>query len=402
MVNSRGIGYGFQREASQKPRRFSRFCIAMARKIPIEAISPTPGQADLLRKRLLQWFSREKRDLPWRRTRDPYAILISEFMLQQTQVATVIPYYERFLKVLPTLRDLAGASENEVLHLWAGLGYYGRARNLHATAKKIMAEYDGKVPCQFADLLFLPGIGRYVAGAVASIAFNAQAPAVDTNVIRVLFRVFALRDDPQSLRTRGALEDLVLRLLPAGQAGDFNQALMELGASVCLPRNPLCAKCPWGALCKAFHEGCPEKFPPPREKPPIQQVQEACAVVQYGTRFFLSRRCRAENKRYRNMWEFPAVVLAEGGDPREALRQNMRDEFALPVEILEEWASIRHQVTHHKIQKRVFLCKPASTALGDFQDDPDISWFTLEEMKSLAMGSPNRKIAFLLQPDFAS
>ena len=374
----------------------------MARKTPIEAISPTPGQADLLRKRLLQWFAREKRDLPWRRTRDSYDILVSEFMLQQTQVATVIPYFERFLKALPTLRSLAEASENEVLHLWAGLGYYGRARNLHAAAKKIMAEYGGNVPRQFADLLFLPGIGRYVAGAVASIAFNAQPPAVDTNVIRVLFRVFALRDDPQSLRTRGALEDLVLRLLPSGGAGEFKQAVVELGACICLPRNPLCAKCPLGSLCKAFHEGCPEKFPPPREKPPIEMVQEACAVIRYGPRYFLSRRPGTENNRYRNMWEFPAVVVAEGRDPRKILCQYTRQEFALPVEILEEWVTIRHQVTHHKIQKRVFLCQPASAALGDFQDDPDISWFTIDEMKSLAMGSPNRKIAQLLQPDLAS
>jgi len=143
-------------------------------------------------------------------------------------------------------------------------------------------------------------------------------------------------------------------------------------------------------------------IPPPREKPPIELVQEACAVVQFGPRYFLSRRPRPQNKRYRNMWEFPAVQLPENGDPRKTLCQYMRNEFALPVDIREEWAFIQHQVTHHKIRKRVFLCTPASSALGDFQDDPDISWFTMEEMQNLAMGSPNRRIAQLLQPDFAS
>jgi len=210
---------------------------------------------------LLAWFKKNKRDLPWRRTDDPYAILVSEIMLQQTRVTTVIPYFERWMKAFPTAKPLASAKLDKVLKLWAGLGYYSRARNLQKAAQAIMSEHGGKVPSNVTTLRTLPGIGRYTAGAVASIAFNKPAPILDGNVIRVLSRLFLIGEDTTMSETRERLWRLAEEIIPRGRAGDFNESMMELGAIVCLPGEPLCEVCPLNKVCRASAKGKAGQLP---------------------------------------------------------------------------------------------------------------------------------------------
>ena len=392
----------------------------------------TPKNIRDIRTRLLDWYDRTKRDLPWRRTSDPYAILVSEFMLQQTQVATVVPYYERFLEDFPTVHALAEAPEQEVLRLWAGLGYYSRARNLHASAKRIVEQYGGRVPEDFADLLFLPGVGRYVAGAVTSIAFGASVPALDTNVSRVICRLLALDAQPSAPRDRRMLEDLAARLVPRDRAGDHNQAMMELGARVCVsPAKPSCGACPLRAFCVAREQGNPEAYPPPPKRTPTVEVEEACAVVRRGGLYFVARRPSGSG-RYRNMWEFPHVEISHGSGDRKVLareptrcalssphssrdgssdlRQDatsgkggvkkkladfLENTYGLTVRVEEEWAEIRHQVTHHKIRKRVFLCTAEGTAAPE--EDEAARWASLDEIEALPLGAPHKRILKILR-----
>ena len=210
---------------------------------------------------LLRWFDSQKRDLPWRKTDDPYHILVSEFMLQQTQVKTVIPYYWRWLKSFPTLETLAAASETSILKHWEGLGYYSRARNLKETARIIHQEHDSQVPSDYESLIKLPGIGRYTAGAILSIAFNQNFPVLDGNVKRVLSRLFCMKEDGQTSASEKCLWQKAEQLLPVSRPGDFNQAVMELGATLCLPKTPLCLSCPLAAICKANEQEVQENFP---------------------------------------------------------------------------------------------------------------------------------------------
>ena len=212
--------------------------------------------------RLLRWYDGNRRDLPWRaaegKALDPYHVLLSETMLQQTQVATVIPYFHRFLQRFPTLRSLADADEQEVLRLWQGLGYYSRARNLQKAAQVICRDFEGTLPCTATALLSLPGVGPYTAGAIASIAFGQRAPILDGNVQRVLCRLDCIRTDPRDPPTRQHLWDRAEQILPDRRLGDFNSALMELGATICTPRNPQCLLCPVRSHCQAFDAGLPD------------------------------------------------------------------------------------------------------------------------------------------------
>jgi len=348
-------------------------------------------------KRLLEWYDANKRDLPWRRMRNPYATLVSEFMLQQTQVATVVPYFERFLKEYPTVEVLAQASEQDVLRQWAGLGYYSRARNLHASAKRIVSDYGGRVPDKFTDLLFLPGVGRYAAGAIASIGFDVPVPAVDGNVIRVIGRLLAIDADPASPRVRQGYEQIAAQLVPQERAGDYNQSVMELGARVCTPGpgKPDCENCPISAFCQAFAPGDPENYPPAVKRPDTVQVEEACAVVREGDLCFIAR-CSDNAGRYRNMWEFPGVQLGPDADAPVVLRAHLKREFGLRVRVGEEWAEIRHQVTHHRIRKRVFLCTLDKGVTPDRSEEEVAQWATTDQIAALPIGAPHKKILQLL------
>jgi A/G-specific adenine glycosylase len=258
-----------------------------------------------LRARLLSWYAAAKRDLPWRRTRDPYAVWVSETMLQQTRVETVIPYYEAFLAAYPTLRALAEAPGPSVLLLWSGLGYYRRARMLHAAAKRVADEHGGRLPAEVAELRALEGVGAYTAGAIASIAFGRRAALVDGNVARVLARVFAVEEDVKSAAGTARLWRLAEALLPDGDGdpGDWNQSLMELGATVCLPREPKCDTCPVRALCVGRAKGIASTLPRTAPKPRPREVRRSAIVLASADAVLLAR--RRVDVLFGGLWEPP-------------------------------------------------------------------------------------------------
>jgi A/G-specific adenine glycosylase len=266
-------------------------------------------------RRLLRWYDAHRRDLPWRlkrgsgETLNPYYVLVSEAMLQQTQVATVIPYFTRFLEHFPTLQSLAEADEQAVLRLWQGLGYYSRARNLHAAAKRVVAEHRGVLPRTPDELRMLPGVGRYTAGAVASIAFDCRAPIVDGNVARVICRLDKIERDP---RDRDTLEHIWRRaeeILPTKRCGDFNSALMELGATVCTPRSPKCLICPVREHCKAQAAGVQEIIPAPRKAKPTPLLRRDVLCVRDGDRWLIEQ--RPGKGRWAGLWQFITVPSSQ-------------------------------------------------------------------------------------------
>jgi A/G-specific adenine glycosylase len=304
------------------------------------------------RRRLLEWFGRRKRDLPWRRTSDPYRIWISEIMLQQTRVAAVIPYYERFVRRFPSVRALAKAPQNEVLRLWAGLGYYSRARNLHRAAKEIVARHGGKFPRDLDAALALPGIGRYSAAAVLSIAYSAPLAVLDGNVARVLARLGAIRGDLRAPRRWAELQRTAQELLAARAPGDWNQAMMELGATVCTPRSPKCGECPVARGCKALRDGIAEAIPAARIKRAPEKVQIAAAVL-------LDPRGRTLLLRYSNghpgeedalfsrMWQFPALKVT--AHAARKLREHLAAEFGVHADGAKALPRARHSVTFREV-----------------------------------------------------
>ena len=264
---------------------------------------------------LVRWFRRVRRDLPWRRTRDPYAVWVSEVMLQQTRVDVVVPYYERFLARFPAVDALAAANVDDVLAQWAGLGYYRRARQLHAAAADVVREHAGRVPADEPSLRALPGIGRYTAGAIRSIAFGEAAPIVDGNVARVLSRLFALDGGPGDVAWEKRLWTLASELVPASDPSSFNQGLMELGATVCLPRAPRCASCPLARSCRALALGRPEAYPRAKARPKVTRVERWALVASRGKDGALWLVAKPEGEPNAGQWEVPLVAPSPAGPP---------------------------------------------------------------------------------------
>jgi A/G-specific adenine glycosylase len=338
-------------------------------------------------KSLLTWFTAHARDLPWRRTRDAYAIWISEVMLQQTQVKTVIPYWERWTARLPTVQALARASEHRVLKLWEGLGYYSRARNLHRAAKLIVAEHCGQFPAAFEAVLALPGIGRYTAGAICSIAFNQPHPAVDGNVMRVLTRLFGLPGNPKERDTSEKLWSLAEELVRAAQQIDprrgcshFNQSVMELGATVCLPQNPRCDECPVRKACVARGSNRVDQFPELPKRAASAQRRVAAFVLERDGRYLVRQRpARVVNQ---GLWEFPNVELNNGITLSELARKHL----GLDLVPAKAVATIRHTITRYRIAMDVFRCAAPRTIVTDGQ------WLTSRELERLPFPSAHRRI----------
>jgi len=289
------------------------------------------SQREEIQKKLLEWFKRNKRDLPWRKTKDPYAIWVSETMLQQTQVETVIPYYKNFLSTFPTLQHLAEANLSEVLKVWEGLGYYSRARNLHRAAKMVLNRFQGKIPNSPKGLLSLPGIGRYTAGAILSIAFNQEAPILDGNVKRVLARLFAISKNPKKKETEHLLWKISESLIPKNRARLFNQALMDLGAMICTPKRPICLSCPLSTLCKGYLSGTPEHFPPQFIKRKIPQRGGMVAIIQRDGKVLLQQ--RPLKGFLGGLWEFPNWQIEESGAERVRCRNEIKKEMGLNVKV---------------------------------------------------------------------
>jgi A/G-specific adenine glycosylase len=339
---------------------------------------------------LLAWFDANRRDLPWRRTRDPYRIWVSEVMLQQTQVATVVPYYRRFLQAFPTVRALAEAPLDEVLRLWAGLGYYSRARNLHRAAQRILDEHAGRLPASFAELGRLPGLGAYTAGAVASIAFGERVPCIDGNVIRVLARAIGLTGDVRAGRGRQRLQRLAQAAVPADRPGDHNQALMELGALICRPRDPLCEACCLSELCEARRLGRQARIPAPRRRPRTQVVRMAAALVERRGRVLIAR--RPPEGVWGGLWEFPNVQVTTAERPEAALSGYLADAFGLAVEVGESVMSVTHCIMHRRIELTAYRCRVLA---GRTQASRHTAtrWLPPPELAAYALPAPHRSLA---------
>ena len=265
-------------------------------------ISQVLAKKDGLLRKLLKWYDANKRDLPWRDSHDAYAIWVSEVMLQQTRVQTVIPFFRRFLRTFPTLQALADASLQELLQAWAGLGYYTRVRCLQKAAQQIIKKYGGRIPETDSELLALPGIGQYTAGAILSIAFSKPYPVVDGNVTRVLSRLFLLEDDSQTSKSRRTLWNLAGQLVPRSSPGNFNQALMELGSTICSPRSPACLLCPLSQECLARREGLEEQLPRKKGRSESLESRQAVAVVGHRGRYLIVK--RKGTRLLRDFWEF--------------------------------------------------------------------------------------------------
>ncbi len=304
--------------------------------------------------KLVAWFDQNGRDLPWRRLRNPYTVWVSEIMLQQTQVRSVVDYFVRFVEQFPTVEALAGAPLQDVLKAWEGLGYYSRARNLHKAARLVVEKYGGRLPNKKSAILKLPGIGRYTAGAILSLAFGAREPVLDGNVGRVLSRVFFLEEPIETSHAKERLWHLADALLPAKEAGKFNEALMELGAVVCTPREPACGACPVREMCGAFARGKQNELPlrKPRKKVPHYDV--AAGVIWNAGKILVT--LRPTDKMLGGLWEFPGGKCEQGESLEACLRREIREELGLEIRVREPFLKVRHAYSHFKITLHMFHC----------------------------------------------
>jgi A/G-specific adenine glycosylase len=341
------------------------------------------------RRQLLAWYRSHRRELPWRATRDPWAIWVSETMLQQTRVETVIPYYERFLRRFPDPDALARADLDEVLGLWAGLGYYSRARNLKAAARAVAERFGGRVPDHAAALRTLPGVGRYTAGAVASIAFDRPEPVVDGNVARVLARMLGIREPVDDRAVRGRLWDEAGALAAGPAPGDLNQALMELGATVCTPRAPRCGGCPVRSGCGARSAGDVESLPVKRPKRAPRLVHGVAALVLRRGRALAVR--RPPHGLLGGRWELPGgdVPGARGSGPASLVRL-LRERTGLRVGEIEAAGRLEHRFTHRTLRLRVFRCRAAP---GPVRRDgwDGHRWVSTRAFEALPLGTVARR-----------
>jgi A/G-specific adenine glycosylase len=342
------------------------------------------SQKEKIQVKLLRWFEKNGRDLPWRKTQDPYAIWVSEIMLQQTQVATVTPYYQKFLKFFPTVRHLAKADLSEVLKAWEGLGYYSRARNLHQASKIVLKEFNGKVPDTLQDLLLLPGIGRYTAGAILSIAYNKEAPILDGNVKRVLSRLFAVSDNPPIGKSARILWQISESLIPKGRTNSFNQALMDLGSIICMPRNPLCFRCPLHPFCKGYLSGRPESFPSRSIKRKIPHMTAVSAVIYNDGKVLLNR--RPPKGLLGGLWEFPNWNIRDKRRLGLKLRNHIKREMGVNVKVEEPIGSLHQAFSHFKLTLHVFQCKALNRGGKG-------KWVPIQKLGLFPMSRIHRRIA---------
>ena len=387
---------------------------------------------------LRRWHARGGRDLPWRNCRDPYKVWVSEIMLQQTTVAAVKPYFERFLKRFPNVAALAAAKEEDVLHLWQGLGYYSRARNLRKAAQAIVSN-GGEFPQSIESLRQLPGIGRYTAGAIISFAFDRPAPILEANTLRLYCRLLGFRDDPRATSGQRTLWSFAERLVPTKSPGEFNQALMDLGATVCTPVEPRCNECPVASCCRALAEQAQTKIPAPKQRPEITETHEAYVAIESAGRYLIYR--RPEGQRWAGLWDFPRFELSlanasgeRGGvsrpcnpkrqrgsalktkrdphsladasgdtasrataDARRFLERRIATEFGPRVTITERLTQLKHSVTRFRITLDCWLAE--SNADDGLTTPHPTAWVTPSEFTRYPFSTTGRQFAETLLRD---
>lgn len=347
------------------------------------------------RRRLLSWYAKHKRDLPWRSSRDPYRVWISEIMLQQTQVATVRDYFARFVAKFPDVHRLASASEPEVLRLWEGLGYYRRARQLHAAAKQIVAENCGQFPSDPTELQRLPGIGRYTAGAIASIAFGMRAPILEANTIRLFSRLIAFRGNSHSQSGQRPLWRAAEEILPQKQVAEFNQALMELGSLVCTPSEPECPKCPLSTLCAARAAGLQHEIPVAKPRKAYSEVREAAVIVRKNGSV-LVRQC-ATDERWAGLWDFPRFAVEAHGPlfVQDELATKVESQTGITCAAGVHLKTMKHGITRYRI---TLDCYSADFIGGRVRSAKHavVKWLRIRELSLLPLSTTGRKIAQLI------
>ena len=341
-------------------------------------------------RRLLVWYRQNKRILPWRDSTNPYAVWVSEIMLQQTRVETVIPYFERWMEKFPSAESLAASDEQGILNLWEGLGYYSRARNLHLATQIVVAEYGGKLPADAATLQKLPGIGRYTAAAIASMAFGLDEAALDGNIRRVYARIFNIEEPLGTAKTEKIFWRLAEENLPTGEAGDYNQALMDLGATLCSPRSPKCEDCPINGSCQAYQLGVQETLPVRKAKRAVPHYVHAAGVIVEAGRVLLAK--RPSQGLLAGMWEFPNGRV--DGDPAEGLADVIWRAHKLKVHAVNPLVEIHHAYTHFKITEYAFRCERVHVS-----PNKKMRWVNIAELEDYPMGKVDRQIARRLVKD---
>jgi len=356
-----------------------------------------PAQISPLAQRLLSWYASNARSLPWRGLKDPYAIWVSEIMLQQTRVETVKTYFERWLQRFPTIQSLAEAPVREVLKAWEGLGYYSRARNLHRAARIVVDDHGGLLPTDMQLLRKLPGIGRYTAGAIASIAFGQDFPVLDGNVRRVLARVFNVSEEIRSSPGERVLWELAEQNLPQGKAADYNQALMDLGASICSARSPGCRSCPLRDICQAYELGIQEQRPVRKAKPNIPHHTVTAAIICRNGTVLVAQ--RPVSGLLGGMWEFPGGKLLPGEDLAGCLQREIREELGVSVMIGERVGVYQHTYTHFRVTLHAFLCSLVSAGDPQPLQVKDIQWVQPDQLNNYPMGKIDRQIANQIQTE---
>jgi A/G-specific adenine glycosylase len=344
-------------------------------------------------KQLQKWYSRNARALPWRGNKDPYSIWVSEIMLQQTRVETVGPYFQRWMERFPNLDRLAAATEQDVLRLWEGMGYYSRARNLHRAARIIKDKFAGQIPTDPALLKQLPGIGGYTAAAIASIAFGADIPALDANGERVLARCFTVDLPIRSPAGKRELDRITRRLLPHGKAGDFNQALMDLGARICTSRRPSCSVCPMRSICRAYAKGLQENLPVKPERTALPHHIVTAAVIRRGDRYLIAR--RPSTGLLGGLWEFPGGKQEAGESLAACLQREIREELGATIQVGKELGIFQHTYSHFRITLHAFACRLTGSE-PEAQQVTELRWVSAARLMTFPMGKVDRQISKLI------
>jgi A/G-specific adenine glycosylase len=341
-------------------------------------------------KALLEWYHENRRSMPWRDRPTPYAVWISEIMLQQTQVGTVTPYYEKFLKCFPNVKRLADANEQEVLKSWEGLGYYSRARNLHKAARCVSRLHRGKLPSTALELQALPGIGEYTAAAIASIAFGQAAPSLDGNVLRVMARFRGIEDEIIKPAVRKAIKGDLERHIPTDKPGDFNQALMELGALVCRPRHPSCGTCPLKRNCVARRFGTTEQIPVKTRKGPIPRRKAVAGLILRNNKMLVSK--RPVDQLLGGLWEFPGGQCQPRESLKTALSRTVAERSGLAIETARRLCTVEHTFSHFRLQLYVFECAKLPGRLKRGAGSDALRWMTPLDFRRLPLSKVTLKV----------